>query len=500
MKRLLLGIVLINVSVIFCIGQNSFEFGIESEEDCVVWHSSSDNDGNVVLVGNIGTYSGSDVDAYILKVFVDGSNISKRFDRQDTVSIFNTVEILDNGQYFLIGTYSIVSNYYERDHLWILILDEDLNIVTEKSYLVREPYVGFITSSCTLITEDDEIVFTCGALEEDKNGKTLFSDFAFYKFTEQGDTLVSKYYSYIYNEIPLVLMQMPNSANMMLIEYSTHYNNHEELMFLDPDLNIVKINQVGNEDFQADEFSSDFWLTDTSILISARNSFDMGTYSDFYISVFLVDTSAVFHQELVLNKIDTTDYPAWKKSMAYANDSTIYIVGFQCHVDLWTTEPTVVELYLIDKNLNLLGYKELGGDINYSVCGIIATPDDGCLIYGDSHTNDSVAERDVHIWKVLRDEINLITSVGSLNPELLTSKAYPNPVRNELYIPFENAGTTGHFQLKIFDASGKKMTDRKIAGEGNALKISVSNLLSGTYLYIMTLPDGRVFNGKFIKH
>ena len=483
-----------------CLSQVSFEIALNTDDDAKVWAAAIDNDGCVVLVGDIGPFIGLDFDGFVLKVNPDGSFIEQRFDLQDTLSLFSTIEVLSNGNYFIIGSYSTEVNYYERDYLWIVILDQELNILSEKSYMINESYVGYGTTACSIIDNDGNIVLAAIAGEEDSEEKTIFADFVFYKFNQQGDTLLSKYYHYIFDEWPYELRQMPNSNNIMLIERSTHYNGHDELLFLDPDLNILDINQFGNEDIGiSGNLSSNIWVSDTSFLLSGRNSIFMGTYYDQYVGVYFVDTSAVVHQELILNKIDTADYSAKRNSMAYANDSTIYIGGYQTWIDLWTTEPTVAELYVIDKNMNLLGYKELGGDANYNVWGIIATDDDGCLIYGNRYDNDSVPERDVHIWKVLREEINIITNLSESKEKVLDIKVYPNPVIDIVNILLHKNSTWDNLTLSIFTLEGKKVFQKQINGDGNLLNANLQNLISGIYIIRITDYNQIIYSQKIIK-
>lgn len=483
-----------------CFSQLSFEIALDTDEDCKVWDANIDNLGNINLVGDIGPFIGLDFDAYVLKVYPDGSLAEKRFDLQDTLSLFSTIEVLNNGNYFIIGSYNLEGNYYERDHLWVIILDQELSLLSEKSYMIKEPYVGYGTTACSLIDNDGNIVLAAIALEEESEEKTAFADFVFYKFNQLGDTLLSKYYHYIWDEWSYELRQMPSSDNIMLIERSTHYNNHNELLFLDPDLNILDVNQFGNEDVGiSGNLSSDIWVSDTSFLLSGYNSFFMSTYWEPYIGVYLVDTSAVVHQELVLNKTDTADYPANRNSMAYANDSTIYIGGYQTWIDPWTTEPTVAELYVIDKNMNLLGYKELGGDKNYEVWGIIATDDDGCLIYGTKHDNDSVPERDVQIWKVLRDDINIITELSESKEEVLNIKVYPNPVIDNVNILLHKNSTWNNLTLSIFTLEGKKVFQKQINGNGNLLKANLQNLISGLYIIQISSSNQIIYSEKIIK-
>lgn len=500
MKIVTIGLFILIEFAITSFGQTTFEFGINSEEDCIVWEAAIDNFGSVILVGIIGSYVGPDYDAFVMKVSLDGSYTTKHFYQQDAVSAFSNIEILANGNYLSIGSYSPIGNMLERDHLWIVILDPELNLISEKTYKIREPYIGFGTSACSIIDNDGNIVLASIALVEESDEKTAFADFAFYKFNQQGDTLLSKYYSYIWDEWSWELRQMPNSDNLMLIERSTHYNGHEELLYLDPAFNILNINQFGNIDYLiSGDLSSDYWVSDTSFLLSGRNSWDMGTYHEYYIGVYLVDTSAVFHQELVLNKNDTVDYPAWRNSMAYANDSTIYIGGFQSLMSLWTTDPNIVELYMIDKNMNLLGYKELGGDAFYEVWGIIATDDDGCLVYGIKCDNDTVFERDVYIWKVLRDDINIITELSESKEEIEEISIFPNPVIDHIYIHLDQKNNWDKLTLSIFNLDGKKLFQKQITGDGNLLKTDLHNLMEGLYIIRISNADQIIYSEKILK-
>ncbi len=475
--------------------QTSFEFGIDTEDDCYVTNAAKDNNGNTIILGVIGPFIGYNYDAYLLKVFPDGNYIEKRFDLKDTISVFTSITILDNGNYFLIGSCTDNEIGVERENLWILILDQDLTVITSKFYKIREPYLGFGTSTRSVMDNDGNIIFAATALEEMQN---YHSDFAFYKFNQQGDTLLSKYHECVLGAIPYDIRKTPDSDNLMLIERSTHYNNHTELMFINTNLDILKINQL-NTNFinQTSDKSSDCWVTDTSFLLSGYSFIDN---SDACIGVALVDTTATYLNQLVLNKIDTTDYPARKNSMAYANDSTIYIGGFQCYLDLWTTEPTIVELYVIDKNMNLLGYQELGGDKNYELWGIIATDDDGCLLYGTSYTNGTVAERDVHIWKVLRDTINITTEVTETRQTCNEILIYPNPVNKTVNISLPANRNWNGLSLTVYSLAGKKVFQKKITQTGNLLEADIGNLKKGMYIIQVTKSTELIYSKKIVKN
>lgn len=454
---------------------------------------------NIILVGGIGPSDTDDYDALVVKVYPDGEFISRRFDLMDTLSVFSTVDILDNGNYFITGSYSTEAQYLLRDHLWVIILNQDLNLISYKSYLVKKPYVGYGTSCCSVVDNEGNVVLTTLVVNEDTEQKTAFTDFGFYKFNQLGDTLLSCYYSYIFDEIPFELTKMPNSNNLMLIERATMYNNHAEFMQLDPDLNIISINQLWTLDITLyGNLSSDYWVSDTEFLVSGNRHMDTSKADIECIGVYRVDTSANYLQELLLDKPDTTDYVAWRNSMAYANDTTIYIGGFQNYLGFWLPDPTIVELYVIDKNMNLLGYKELGGDACYEVWGIIATHDDGCLVYGTKYLSTEY-ERDVQIWKVLRDDINIITEVTENNILVKDILVYPNPTTDHVFIQLGHSLTWQELSLSIYNINGKKVFQKRMDQPGNLLEVDISNLKPDYYILSIDNKKHNIYTRKILK-
>ncbi len=500
LKRQLLLITFILFLKLLGFGQTSFEFLIDTEEDSKFWNAASDEKGNIILAGNIGSYIGFDFDALVMKISPTGEYISHRFDRQDTVSGFDCVEILDNGNYILMGSHSTDGlGYLERKYVWVCILDTNLNLISEKSFDIKDGYQGFGTPGKSIVDNAGNIIFASKPLIMDKE-KNLFVDFGFYKFNQEGDTLLSKYYHFIWDELPFDWLKVPESNELILLERATTYNNSEEIMLLDTDFNILNVNKIGewNEHYGGN-LSSDCWIDNSTFLMSARGDIDMGGYTEFYIGVYSVDTSGQCTEELVLNKADTVDYPAWVNSMAYANDTTIYVGGFQTLMGLWSTEPTIIELYVIDKYANLLGYKELGGNMDNSIRGIIATKDNGCLLYGESRTNEEVAERDVHIWKVLREDIELLVSVKD-SPTLETDiKVFPNPVHDKLQIDLGKNQTWDKMQLSIANLEGKTVFQKKINESGNLLEADLSNLQSGIYIIQISKENQIIYLEKIIK-
>lgn len=491
--------VIIFVTNIFpAIGQYSFEFGIESNEYSRLLNSDTDANGNVILVGFIGSPSIDPKDAYIVRVSPDGTYQEKRFALQDTISAFTSIKVLENGNYFITGAINADTTHNYRDHLWVINLDTDFNYLVNKAYKIREGYSFFGFLANIEFDNLGNLFLATGVMENDSIPPD-FSDFTFFKLSPDCDTLISKYYSYIWDEFPWEILNVPNSDNFMIIERSHNVNNRNELMFIDTELNILMVNQFENASIRG-QLSSDCWLNDTSLIMIANNSWDMGTYYENYFAAYHIDTSVRIHQELVFNKNDTIDYMATSNSMAYVNDTTIFVGGFTLQPQFpYNQDPTVVELYLIDKDMNLLGYKELGGDMSYELFGLEATPDNGCLLYGGSNTNPHEFELDIHIWKVLRDEINIITSVANVPEKTKKLKVFPNPVVDILKIGIPKPLINTPITISLFNLKGRKVYQETIVAGGNLVSSNLRNLYPGIYGLIITNKNKTIYSSSIIK-
>ena len=130
----------------------------------------------------------------------------------------------------------------------------------------------------------------------------------------------------------------------------------------------------------------------------------------------------------------------------------------------------------------------------------IPTPDDGCLLYGVSFTNDTVIERDLHFWKVLRDDINITVNVSRTEQTGDGILLYPNPVGEKLNILLPEKRNWKDLTLTIHSVSGKKVFTKKITQSGNHLELYTENLNKGIYILKITGTNENIFSGKFIKN
>jgi len=480
-------LLLLCFQVLFVSAQYSFEFTYGTDEDELLVNAVEDYSDNVILVGRIGYRSTRDYDPLIIKVKPDGSYISKRIISGDTNGYFKTINLLQDSTYLLTGSYGNL-NGVDLENLWVCKMDTNLNIIYDKSYNLVEGSMYFsMATNYSLIDNENNIVLA-GAKSYEQ-----FTDMLLIKLNQDGDTLVTRTHHFQFEQTIMNISCIPNTNDYMGIVGLIDMHNYGPIRF-DSVFNIIDIKHLYNSTGIKNKGSSDHWINDTTYMYSALSIVD----HENRIVVYNLDTALRYHNSLVLDKTDTIDYPAWRNSMAYANDSTVYIGGFICSIDFYPTHPNAIELYVIDTGLNLLGYKEYGWDANYDVWGIIATSDDGCLLYGNRRTPDNTTESDVYIRKVLREEFDIVTTIKEVDINNSYSTSWPNPVSSNLFIKLFNTEAT-YLDLRVLNMSGKEMTRRRVYGKGNVLEINVQPLSSGIYIYHITLGTGQVISGKFIK-
>lgn len=246
--------------------------------------------------------------------------------------------------------------------------------------------------------------------------------------------------------------------------------------------------------------SADFWLNESEFLMAGPNSFSDGRYLDGYIGVYRMNTAGQVFEELVLSIPDTSIYRAWHKSIAYANDSTVYVAGFQAFANNMT--PNAVYLFVIDREMNILGSTGFFiGDAQYQVTGILPMHDDGCLMHiaKNKPNAQGVLERDVYIRKYLRENIVITTTVEKIPLEKLNLKLWPNPAFDKLFVSLEGLNLNQNIRFKIFNTNGIMFLDKKLTIDGNIIRCNISNMPAGLYVYEILGESMPKHTGKFIK-
>jgi hypothetical protein len=498
MEKLIISILLFLLAI-NAICQNSFGFLHHTPYDNTVNNGVVDHEGNAILVGQIGEFYTGLLDGFVMKVHPDGSYTTKQFESPEFNSSLNAVVVLDNGNYLVLGSKGVSDNLYYRNHFWVMVLDYELEVLTEFSFEINNCYTGIAAVMKALIDNEGNIV-VAGIVVEKINEVQYFSDYVMYKLTQQGDTLLSRYYQFPYNQMPYELMKIPESDELLLLGDRITTNAIPSLIILDADMEIVNSYSFQPNPSLHQRLNAAKWLNETDFLMAGTRQFQTERYIDNYIAVLRMNTSAQMFEELVLSVPDTSIYRAWNKSITEANDSTIYVAGFQAFAS--NTTPNAVYLFLIDSQMNLIGRKDFFiGDAQYQARGVLPMHDDGCLMYiSKNRINDQgILERDIYIRKYLREDFEIITKVEHLPEALPPAKAWPNPARDEVNISLSAFAQGQNVRFRMYDAQGQKYVDKQIHVTGNSLRLGIGPLPAGLIVYELEGSDGKKQGGKFIK-
>ncbi|MBU2554214.1 MAG: T9SS type A sorting domain-containing protein [Bacteroidetes bacterium] len=473
--------------VSFATGQNSFEFTYGTAEDELIISAVEDFSGNVIMVGKIGSRIVGNYDPLIIKVNPSGDYLTKRIIRPDTNGYFSTINLLLDSTYLVCGVFSNSTASYDHEYLWICNIDSNFSIIHEKSYqLVDGVNYSSIVVSYSLVDNDNNIV----VVGYKKYVDSELSDMCLIKLNQDGDTLLTRTPNFQFEQRFIDFFTIPGSNDFLGIVGNINLHNNGPIRF-DSAFNILSIKSFYSKMFN--NGTSDHWINDTTYMYSCLNIIN----SERDIRVYTIDTAMRFYKQLTLGKPDTSDYPAWKTSMAYANDSAVYIGGFIQKLEFYPTNPNPVEIYLIDTGLNLLGYKEYGWDANYDVWGMVATADNGCLLYGNRRTEANTTESDVFVLKVLREDFDIITAVHEADITPDRSKFWPNPVRDKMFIQLPESNLSD-LELRIYQLSGREVVRKRVHGIGNVLELNIQPLACGAYVYHI-VKEGVISSGKFVK-
>lgn len=480
------------------IAQNSFEIGYQTLDDELLTDGILDNSGCVVMTGSIGDFLEADYDGIVFKVFPEGDYIYRRVVKQDTSCQFGSITLLDNGNYMIFGRYAVGDTLQIKDRMLVLILNPELETVMEKTYrLNNDFYVLYGLENNTLLDADRNIVYANERLTP-RGGNDYNRDYYFMRFNQQGDTLLTRGYESWPNVTIGSLRMVPNTDTLMVIGRGYNQNGYQEILILDHEFSIIESFDISQDGNPSGKQYSDVWLNETEFLMT-RNGITDSRKREYYATVSRLNTSGELLQELILDRPDTTEYIAWYKSMSYRNDSTIYIGVNQSYNTIWEAIPMKSVVYIIDKDMNLLGRKDLGGDTSYEIISMVATEDDGCMLFGGRYVNNSAPDRDIYIWKVLREDFEIITRLTDQPAMALNNKAWPNPADDVLHISLDGLPTGSDFRLQIYNTAGQKFFDKALTATAGSVQCSIGVLPAGTYVYQLQTTAGEAGSGTFIK-
>ena len=445
-------------------------------------------------------------DGAYFRVFEDGQYETTTFPAPEGKQlVLQTLTPLDNGGYFISGR--IMTNRpNDSGELKIIILDDNLNVVSEQTLQVAEGFLG-LTDGAAVMDDDGTIVLLKTARREMPNYQGSYeSRGALFRFTQSGDSLNCRYLladppdpiCYIHQIQYQKLMNDPYSDQIIAV--CAGQGGLQSLLYFDYDFNLT--NDFFIDDISLPELSSGkyvnrphivSWYNENEMLLVADQQ-DTVVHNKPHLLVGKMNREGEIIEKAEINKPDTLFYAFG--GTAYANDSTVY-VSTRCHTESWL-DPLYPCAYLVSTGLEILGKVELWDELDYYPQAVFPTSDGGCVfcIKGDSW----YVEPTVKIIRFSREDFNPIPcSAKEVTQEMIKALAYPNPAKDELNIDISGLPEHNKYRIQITDALGHICMDRIVRSEGNMLTLGVSGLKAGVYIYRVYDADGVLIEGKFVK-
>jgi hypothetical protein len=477
----------LGIIVLPALSQSTFSLFLSNENNELPAGILELNNGNYILSYNSAAPS-EYFDQNFMLIDANGQLISswKLTDPSGSCGIGEMYQINDS-TIVGVGTFN---NGFQNSDIWLVGMDNQLNKKWEKKYRTQNLYSISIHS----IMESDSTFTVASTMQNEYHGQNTF---LFLKINSEGDSITSKSLTNLsWGSMLFDIQKTDKNSNYELPVkgFESYTNSQGQILILDSLFNFLQVDSIPEGVGNCCSLKND---TDTTSLISGNYYVpfsDLGTD----IALMRLDKNNFNMGIAVFGKSgDTNDYGGYFRSLDYMVKSNIYVGGTsnQSLLGNFSNSNSWYILSCFDSLLNLKWTKYYGGDAYYSLNGIKATEDHGCIMYGCRYDYfTQVQEQDVLVIKV-NDE-GLYTGLDE-NKLVQGHDAvlYPNPGMNFFEISFGVQINGALFYLN--DLQGHQLIECTLSN--SHAKINTSSLHPGTYTWNIVSKRKILESGKWIK-
>ena len=434
----------------------------------------------------------NDETAEILSVDNNGEYIKRSFDIAGEKTGFLDIAYIENIIYAL--GYSI-DTMTETHYVRIVTTNDQLEVLSDYRYPVDEECYIHEPHGRLLVDNDGTVIATVPVVWDESvySHPTIAS---FWRFNRNGELLNSHYTKSIsdafFRLIVYDMRKLDDDSSFVAI--GDGWISNPSIMFFDYDFNMTDYSRIMFEDneflFQCDSYYSGYQFDNQHLFVVGSQSVHDITKP--HLLMTKVDLEGNIEQRLVIDEPDIL-YRGLNSPMASAaNDSTIYITS-SCYERYWSN-PVFGQLYLINRDMELLGSITLSDLMGANPCMVISTHDDCCIVVGRKYKDY------MYVRKYSREDFNLIPcSVKDVPKEQIKATAFPNPASDEIHFDISGLPTGKENRISISDAMGRTVMSRIIRGEGNVLTVGIADFKPGIYTYQIYNAEKEIVGGKFVK-
>ena len=433
---------------------------------------SSDNYGNYFISGRISD-DNNHVEGFVKKISHNG-NLLNVFNLQNfgENSFFNK-SILINSNLIVLG----VKNKSTGDVIMYVKLDSNLNLIET----VEVPFLqNRIISYYNFLLDPDSTIVISGYSRSNNNSINIRQPF-FYKISQSGDSLYSKYVNTTNNQF-IYQMHLSNDSNRY-IAFMDGFN---------PDLGysgILHLNK--NFDTLEHHLFSEYVLHDfaslrinDSIFISSTINID----PPHELRVCLINEYGYVSDYINFSRSNSMrEYPSFSPGIS-KNNSNYYIGAtsnfdytnpFYSNIDSW------FHLIKMDENLNVFWEKWYGGDAYYSLNSVLATSDGGCLMVGTKYPH-GIGNQFIQGHYIKVDANGDVQWTQDIEIPELSYKVYPNPTQSGFNIENNELNIQS---IELYDISGRYLKSIQDCNN-STISIDLTPFSNGIYFAKIKSTNG----------
>lgn len=476
------------ISLLFCFNnptfsQNTFEFTIKDPlTDEIVNDAIELADGSYILACNqLNPLPSWKV--HLVRLTPSGKQSGAvDFNLLDQSSGF--MKILQiNPDLFVLAGYTLSDWKYK---IWMYEMDSLFDQINSKVFSLDTCNLFSLNE---LLDEFGNIL--CYGINEDP-GQIPYS--FIYRISPALDSLQYKMFTdhSVFGQPALLRKTDQSGYYFFLTGYSPSPDYGMAIVSLDDSLSILGIHGVPHF---LTEFPNSRWTSQKDFIVTGRKDF-IPNPNDRCIGVLGMDTNFSLNHELYIGDHDTVEWPGIRKNLDFTYTNSIFVGGTHnfcqweiCAINCWYS------LTNMDSLLNVKWQKFYGGTANYTLWGLTATHDGGCMLYGtvyDSATQNN--ERDVYVIKVNSD--GLVGGIDNkTNPLVHDAIVYPNPGKD--YLTIESGPQISGAEFNLTSIDGKKILSNTL---NERRKTLVTGFLpAGIYVWQILFHNKVVETGKWIR-
>ncbi len=486
MRQTTLSLLLLSIFTVafntICASQNTFEFTIKDTlTDQIINDAVELSNGSFILVGQE-IYPTDHMKAHLYRISSAGNLLdSLTLSYQGLSSAFIKIVQIQPDLFVLAG-FAINSN--NKQILWLYEMD---SLFTQIRSVIMPMGLYDLSAVSDLLISNNNIL--CAG-----NVVSGSSPYAFiYKISPSFDSIQLRILTEHATLLPIDILCKNNNTGYYGFLTGFGPPKTEVMVDLDTSFTIKHILGVSNDIFNLTETK---WINSSQMIYCGRYAPNIPSQI-WSIGVLRIDTLANTKDEYYIGDSDTMECPGLRSRLDFIDTNTIYVGGTHNFYQYSEFGPVNCwfSLNQMDTALNVNWQHFYGGDANYTMYGIRATQDHGCLMFGSRYDfQGSGYERDIYVYKV--DQNGLITGTDDKqNPRVHQAIVYPNPGSD--YLIVESGSQISGSKFRMVSIHGKNALTYALA-EGKT-KIETQSMLPGVYLWQVIYQNRVIEEGKWMK-